>query len=162
LIDMQAVGVDINTKTARDLLRHRPSSRLGHLLVATIKTAIGRMFARQRYDLRDEANKNGFAVPVALRLRDSPATGRDCRCARFQNRFRRASIPRIVQQQRRAFDVELGKCGISSIGAMVEQKRAARTVAGSRHPDDVSFCHESSLDREGRVSCRLATGGRQI
>jgi hypothetical protein len=72
---MQAVGVDINTKTAQNLLRHRPSSRLRHLLVATIKTAIGRMFARERYDLRDEANRNGFAVSVALRLCDSPATG---------------------------------------------------------------------------------------
>ena len=40
-------GVDINTKTAQDLLRHRSVSRLGYLLVATIKTAIARMFARQ-------------------------------------------------------------------------------------------------------------------
>jgi hypothetical protein len=54
---------------------------------------------------------NGFAVPVTLRLRDSPAAGRNGLCARVQDRFRGAGVPRIVQQQRRAFDVELGKSG---------------------------------------------------
>src|ERR1700750_2371446 len=48
-------------------------------------------------------------VPVTLRLRDSPVAGRNGLCARVQDRFRGAGVPRIVQQQRRAFDVELGK-----------------------------------------------------
>ena len=64
-----------------------------------------------RNDLLDECDRNGFAVPVTLRLRDSPAAGRNGLCARVQDRFRGAGVPRIVQQQRRAFDVELGKSG---------------------------------------------------
>src|SRR5262249_31288051 len=62
-----------------------------------------------RDDLLDEHDRDGFTVPVTLRLCDSPTAGRNCLCARVQNRFRGASVPRVVQQQRRPFDVELGK-----------------------------------------------------
>src|SRR5204862_2384058 len=43
-----------------------------------------------RNDLLDECDRNGFAVPVTLRLRDSPATGRNGLCARLRDRFRGA------------------------------------------------------------------------
>src|SRR5215831_5698345 len=56
-------GVDITTKTAQDLLRHRPFSRLGHLLVATIKTAIG---ACLRGADAQAAAENGYRSPGDL------------------------------------------------------------------------------------------------
>ena len=40
-----------------------------------------------RNDLLDQTNRNGFAVPVALRLCDGPAAGRDSLCAGIHNRF---------------------------------------------------------------------------
>src|SRR5690242_18615025 len=49
-----------------------------------------------RNDLLDECDRNGFAVPVTLRLRDSPAAGRNGLCARVQDRCG-AGVPRIVQ-----------------------------------------------------------------
>src|SRR5262249_5646818 len=70
-----------------------------------------------RYDLLDGANRNGFVVSVALRLRTTPATGRDPLSARAQNRFRRASTPRFLQQPRSPFDVEPGKSWFSRPGS---------------------------------------------
>jgi hypothetical protein len=62
-----------------------------------------------RHNLLGESDRNGLAVAVALRLRDRPAARCDRLCARSENRFGAAGIPRIVEQQRRALQVQLGE-----------------------------------------------------
>src|SRR4029453_13058605 len=59
-----------------------------------------------RNDLLDQSNRDGFTVPVALRLCNGPAAGRDSLCAHIQNGLSGTSIPGIVQQEWSAFDVE--------------------------------------------------------
>ena len=58
-----------------------------------------------RNDLLGELDRDGLAVAVTLRFRDGPAACGDRGRACFNNGFCTARIPRIVEQQRRAFDV---------------------------------------------------------
>jgi hypothetical protein len=64
-------GVDINAKTAQDLPRHCPSPALAHLLVLTIRAAIGRMFAQQATVRLMQAQSLG-SVFVGQRLAAAP------------------------------------------------------------------------------------------
>src|SRR4029077_15823545 len=60
-------------------------------------------------DLLYQTDRDGFAVSVALSLRDRPAAGRDGLRSRLRDRPGGAGVPGVVEQQRRAFDVERGE-----------------------------------------------------
>src|SRR5262249_18203371 len=84
-----------------------------------------------RHDLLAQSNRDGFGVPVALRLCNGPAAGRDSLCARIQNGLRGTRIPGIVQQEWSAFDVERREaCGFFTLMHCVLLSASLRAVTG--------------------------------